>query len=102
MNALPIPSSSATSDLPDSAWRAAKSPITFALFSAAVRSDSASATGSWVGAGAVSGAARVLAVDDMALAFEGVEARTDYPTGGANRIVPSASTRRSSLAARQR
>src|SRR5262245_52565981 len=71
MNALPMPSSSATSDLPDSAWRAAKSPITFALFSAALRSESARATGSWDRAGAGAGTARVLAVADMKMALLG-------------------------------
>ena len=48
MNALPRPSSSDGSAAPDLALRAAKSPITFALFSAADASDSASATGSSV------------------------------------------------------
>ena len=46
MNALPMPSSSVGSVVPDLALRAAKSPISLALFSAAEASDSASATGS--------------------------------------------------------
>ena len=46
MNALPRPSSSDGSAAPDLALRAANSPITFALFSAADASDCASATGS--------------------------------------------------------
>ena len=46
MNALPSPNSSAGMDVPVFALRAAKSPMTLALFSAAEASDSASATGS--------------------------------------------------------
>ena len=46
MNALPMPSSSASIDLPDAAWRAANSPISLALFSAAEASESASVIGS--------------------------------------------------------
>src|SRR5208337_4236296 len=41
------PNSSLTSDWPLAAWRVTKSPITFALLSAALANDSASATGSY-------------------------------------------------------
>ncbi len=68
MNALPIPSSSVTSEEPALAWCVAKSPISLALLSAAEASDLASATGSYP-AGAVAGAGALVEVD-MFCAFE--------------------------------
>ena len=100
MNALPMPSSSVTSDAPDFAWCAAKSPISFALLSAAAASDCASATGSYPDCVA-SGAAGVLAAADMAF----LSVRRGGTLSGAEdakRIAPSAATSRTTRPARQR
>ena len=87
MNALPMPSSSATSDVPG--LRLARGEIADHLRAllgrGAQRFGERDGIVGWVRA--ASGAARVLAVADMVVAFEVRWKRgSDYPAAGANRI----------------